>query len=201
MSELLSVIGSRTSVRVFKQDPVPHDMVLKVLEAEIRAPTAGGGEQWFFVVVKVEKKKAIHRLLLEAHRKYATEVLKEPMSSEKVEKWVREMESGMYMAPVYIAAYLDMRERFHKEEYYEFERLMAIQSLAAAVENMLLAAHALGLGAVWLGVPLLSKERFDEILQPPPGCELQAIIALGYLAETLAPRGRKKKISEIVKVT
>jgi len=186
---------------VFKPDPVPDDLVFKVVEAGIRAPTAGGREQWFFVVVKnPEKRSAIHKLLLEAHRIYATQALKEPMPPEKVEKWMDKIERGMYMAPVYIAAYVDLRERFHRDEYTDFEKTMAMQSVAAAVENMLLAAHALDLGAVWLGVPLLIRDKFDEVIQPPPGCELQAIIALGYPAERPEPRARRKGVLGVMRV-
>ncbi len=201
MKPFLEVVMTRCSVRRFRPDPVPDDVLAKILEAGIRAPTAGGGEQWFFIVVKdLEKRRAIHRLLLEAHRLYASKVLREPLPVEKLEKWMRRIEEGMYFAPIYIAAYIDLRERLYRDEFYEFEKLMAVQSLAAAIENMLLTAHAMGLGGVWLGVPLLLREKFDEVLEPPPGCELQALIALGYPAEEVGPRKRRKDLSKVVKM-
>ncbi len=198
----LDVLMSRCSVRRFRPDPIPREVVEKILEAGIRAPTAGGGEQWFFIAVVDEaKRRELHRLLVEAHKKYATEVLRSPMPKEKIEKWFRRMEEeGMYYAPLYIAAYLDLRRKLYRDEYSDLERLWAIHSVSAAIENMLLAAHALGLGAVWLGVPLLIREEFNSVLQPPTGCELQGIIAVGYPAEEprLRPRKSLGEVSRIV---
>ena len=196
---LLEAIKSRRSVRFFKPDPVPREVVERILEAAIHAPNAGNAQQWFFIVVESEeKRREIHRLLKQAHRIYATWALREHMPPEKVEKWMRLIDEGMYWAPIYVAAYIDMRSPRLIPELRELEELMAVQSLAAAIENMILAAHAMGLGAVWLGVPLLIEKRFNEVLQPPPGCRLQAVIALGYPAEEPKPRPRKP-LSEVVK--
>lgn len=186
-------------MRRFKSDPVPDDVLLKVLEAGVRAPNAGGSEQWFFIVVKdPEVRRKLHDLLLEAHEFYATRALKTPLPPDKVSKWVQRIREGMYLAPAYIAGYADLRRTTHVEELIELEKIYATQSVAAALENMLLVAHALGLGAVWLGVPLLLKDKFDELLRPPEKCVLQGIIALGYPAET--PRTRPRKpLSDVVK--
>ena len=186
-------------MRWFKSDPVPDDILLKILEAGVRAPNAGGSEQWFFIVVKdPEMRKKLHELLLEAHEFYATRALKTPLPPDKVSKWVQRIREGMYSAPAYIAGYADLRKTTHVEGLAEIEKVYTIQSVAAALENMLLVAHALGLGAVWLGVPLLLKDRFDELLRPPENCVLQGIIALGYPAET--PRIKPRKpLNDVVK--
>lgn len=190
---------SRSSVRWFKSDLVPDDILLKILEAGIRAPNAGGSEQWFFIVVKdLETRRKLHSLLLEAHEFYATRALKTPLPPDRVSKWVQRIRDGMYLAPVYIAGYVDLRRTTHVDDLLETEKAFAAQSVAAALENMLLVAHALGLGAVWLGVPLLLKNKFDELLKPPERCDLQGVIALGYPAET--PRARSRKpLSEVVR--
>ena len=198
-TQVLDVIMNRRSIRFFKQDPIPKDVLMKILSAGIRAPTAGGAQQWFFIVVEnAELRRKIHKLLLEAHEIYARKALRESMPVEKVNKWLRRIEEGMYLAPLYIAAYIDLRERRLRDELKEYEKLMAIHSLAAAIENMIIAAHSLGLGCVWLGVPLLIRGKFDELLKPPEGCELQAIIALGYPAEEPKLRSRKP-LEEVVK--
>lgn len=188
----LETLMSRRSIRRFRPDPIPRELVERIVEAGIRAPTAGGGEQWFFVAVLDEaRRRRIHELLIQAHMRYAQEVLRTPLPRDRVERWLRMMRRGEYLAPLYIAAYLDLRRRLYRDEYLELERLWAIQSLAAAIENMLLAAHGLGLGGVWLGVPLLMRREFDEVLQPPEGCELQGILAIGYPAEEPGPRPRR----------
>lgn len=188
-------IVSRVSVRRFKPDPIPDEVIKKILEAGIRAPSAGNGQQWYFIIVKdnEEMKAKLHELILKAHIKYAEEVAHEDTMPEEVKRrWLEALRKGeMYKAPLYVAAYLDLRKSQYKKEYEELERVWAIQSLSAAIENMILAAWAEGIGSVWLGDPLLMPEEFNALLKPPEGCELQAIIAFGYPARTPKPRPRK----------
>jgi len=193
--DVYEAILTRVSVRRFKPDPIPNEVVKEILEAGIRAPSAGNGQQWFFIIVKdnEELKAKLHELILKAHIKYAEEVAREGTMPEEVKrKWLESLRKGeMYKAPLYVAAYLDMRESQYKEEYAELERIWATQSLAAAIENMILAAWARGIGSVWLGDPLLMPEEFNTLLKPPKGCELQAVIAFGYPARIPKPRPRK----------
>ncbi len=190
---------SRVSVRSFRDEDVPNEVIEKVLNAGIRAPTAGGGEQWFFIVIKDRGVRVrIHELLIKAHRMYGERVVEGGLPKEIMSKWYRRMVEGQYLAPLYIAAYIDLRRRQYSDEFRELERLWAIQSLSAAIENMILAAWDLGLGSVWLGVPLLIKEEFDELLNPPPKCELQALIAMGYPKYVPKPRPRRS-LSEVVR--
>ena len=110
------------------------------------------------------------------------------------------MENGIYLAPAYIAGYIDLRNPLYKDEYHELERLWAHQSLAAAFENMILTAWSMGIGSVWLGVPLLLRKEFDQVLQPAPGLELAGILALGYPARKTRPRIRRKGFDEVCKI-
>lgn len=192
MSQCLNVLNTRCSVRWFKQDPIPVETIRKLLEVAVKAPTAQGAEQWFFIaVVSEDKRREIHRLLKKAHEHYAYNVLLKPYSPEAVSKWMGRIDQGMYAAPVYIAAYLDFRRRVFREEYFEYEKLMATQSLSAAIENLIIAAWSMGLGSVWIGVPVFMREEFDRIISPPENCELSAIVALGFPAEKTVPRPRK----------
>jgi len=197
--DVKEVIFSRASVRVFRPDPLPVDVVNEVLEAGVRAPIAGGVEKWFFVVVMSEgKRRKIHELLKEAHVIYATKVLKEPYPERSVRKWVQSMEAGMYYAPAYIAGYIDMREPRHREEYVDEERIFLHQTIAAAFQNMILTAWSLGIGSVWIGVPLFMKEEFNKVLEPPEGLELAGILALGHPTDKPKPKPRKT-LEQIVK--
>ena len=192
MVSVKEVIFSRSSVRVFRPDPLPANVVREILEAGLRAPVAGGVEKWFFIVVtSEEKRRGIHELLKKAHVIYATEVLREPYPEESVRKWVRRMEAGMYYAPTYIAGYVDLRDPRHRKEYVDEERIFLHQTIAAAFQNMILMAWSLGIGSVWLGVPLFMKEEFNKILEPPKGLELAGILALGYPTEKPKPKPRK----------
>ena len=196
----IETIFSRASIRRFKPDPIPIDIIKKIVEAGTRAPNAGGFEKWFFIVVLSEdKRRRIHELLKKAHILYAEKVLAKPMRRESIEKWARAIDEGMYFAPVYIAGYIDLREHVYSEEYRDVERLWLHQSVAAAFENMILAAWSMGIASVWLGVPLLMRKEFDEVLRPPQGMELAGILALGYPMEEAKPR-RRKPIEEVMKI-
>ena len=200
MSSCLDTIFSRVSVRMFKPDPIPMDVLKRIVEAGIRAPTAGGGQEWYFIIiVSEEKRKKIHELLKKAHILYAEKVLRKPLRREVMEKWVKVMEEGEYLAPAYIAGYVDLREPIYSDNYRELERLWAHQSIAAAFENMILAAWSMGIGSVWLGVPLLMEKEFNEVLEPPSGLELAGILALGYPEEQPKPR-KRKSLEEVLKI-
>lgn len=74
-------------------------------------------------------------------------------------------------APVCIAVFLDKNE--------PYDRTKDVQAIGACIQNMLLAAHALGLGAVWLGEILNQREIAEKILEASESCELMAVLAVG----------------------
>jgi len=92
-------------------------------------------------------------------------------------------------APVCIAVFMD-----HSKSY---DRVKDLQAIGACIQNMLLAIHHLGLGAVWLGEILNQKDQVAGLLQVPAGLELMALVALGYPAETKGG-GSRKPISELI---
>lgn len=92
-------------------------------------------------------------------------------------------------APVLIVVFLD------KEQMYHYTK--DVQSIGACIQNMLLAAHSLGLGAVWLGEILKNKESVNKVLEAPEHHELMAVIALGHPAKG-AESSDRKELSELV---
>ncbi len=84
-------------------------------------------------------------------------------------------------APVIIPVFIDRESMYNEVKDY--------QAIGACIENMLLAIHSLGLGAVWLGEILKNAEKVRDILDLPETLELMAVIALGY------PAHRKQKSS------
>jgi len=88
-------------------------------------------------------------------------------------------------APVLILACLTMEdmEKYPDSERQGTERDLAVQSLAAAVQTLLLAAHSEGLGACWFCAPIFCKPAVREALGIPVEVEPQALITLGYPAE------------------
>lgn len=92
-------------------------------------------------------------------------------------------------AKVLIAVFLDNKTSYH--------RIKDAQSIGACIQNMLLEAHSIGLGAVWLGEIIKSNEQIKNILKLDEHFELMAVLALGYPAENPKGPGRKE-VKELV---
>lgn len=100
-------------------------------------------------------------------------VVRDPSVREKLASCTK-YGSVIKKAPVCIAVFLDSRE--------SYDRTKDLQAIGACMQNMLLAVHSMGLGAVWLGEILNKRKEAEAVLGPPTGCELMAVIALGWPA-------------------
>lgn len=92
-------------------------------------------------------------------------------------------------APVAIAVFVDRAAMYHEVKDY--------QAMGACIENMLLAAHALGLGAVWLGEILKSAGEVRTLLELPDNVELMAVVALGHPAAR-NQTSQRRKLEEVL---
>ncbi|MBN1274844.1 nitroreductase family protein [Candidatus Woesearchaeota archaeon] len=153
--DALWAIKTRRSIRSYLQKPVEFDKVTAVIEAAHYAPSAGNLQDWKFIIITDKAARhAIAEHCLEQH-------------------W-------MAHAPVYIVV-CSNEERTEMRYGLRGKRLYSVQSCAAATENMLLAAHALGLGACWVGA--FDEDYLDRTLNIPDTARAQAIVTLGYTDE------------------
>lgn len=199
MNRLLEAILARQSIREFRSEPPPLELVLRVLEAAIRAPNAHNAQPWHFIIILREEVKArLVEAMADAWRRDLREL--DGLEEAKIERIVRlESYERIGRAPCLILACLDMgrMDRYEDERRQRAEYIMGVQSVAAAIENLLLAAHALGLGACWLCAPLFCQEAVRRVLGIPEGIEPQALIILGYPAER-PPRRPRRPLSEVL---
>jgi nitroreductase len=161
--ELYEAINARACVRGFTGERVPEAVVEKLLAAAVRAPTAGNLQPWRFFVVRDE---GVKRLLTEA-------------------AWGQ---SYVAEAPVVIVVCADLDVSAHGYGS-RGETLYAIQDTAAAVENILLAAVAEGLGACWVGA--FREEAASLALGLPPGVRPMAIVPVGKPSRAPQATGRE----------
>ena len=112
---------------------------------------------------------------------------------EKIQAQIKRSKDRITSAPVAILLCLDMREMdvYPDEKRKAAERTMTIQSVAAAGLQLLLAAHAEGLGGVWACWPLFAQETIQKTLNLSESWEPQAMFFLGYPNENPRPRERK----------
>ncbi len=180
LNDALRVIKARRSVRTFTKDEVPDDQVKALLQAANQAPSAHNQQAWRFIVLRGEKKSGLAQLVTArsaAFPKPAAALLR--MSAKST-----------LSAPVVIAVantgdlirHGTELFKVEKEMAHDFFRTMEIQSSAAAVQNILLAATSLGLGAVWLGILYLIKDDVLRFLGEPEG-EFMAVVPVGRPAK------------------
>ncbi len=153
--DVYECMKTRRTIRKFKDIEVPWDHVVKLLEAGKSAPCSGNIQNWKFIVIKDKEARA------------------ELAGYCGNQMWIAK-------APVIIVvvADVDKAKRFYG---IRGERLYSIQNCAAATENILLMAHALGLGGAWIGY--MEEDKIIPMLTIPQGLRPQAVIAIGYPAE------------------
>jgi F420 biosynthesis protein FbiB-like protein len=120
---------------------------------------------------------------------------------EAVEADVNRSRARIASAPIVIAVCLSMTDmdRYPDTRRKKAEYTMAVQSVAMAVQNLLLAAHAEGLGACWMCAPLFCPDAVIEALNLPGDWEPQALITLGYPASEGKPAVRRPLYDVVVR--
>ena len=180
-NETLKSINDRHSVRTFLKDDVTDREIRILLNAANSAPSAHNQQAWRFIVLRGGKKQELAQLV----------TLQSSYFPRPAATLLRMGAKSIISAPVVIAVantgdlirHGTELFKVDKETARDFFRTMEIQSSAAAVENILLAATSLGLGTVWLGVLYLIK---DEVLRflGEPGGEFMAVVPVGHAVKT-----------------
>jgi nitroreductase len=188
MNETIQSIYRRHSVRHFTDEEVRPDDMTTILEAANRAPSAHNQQSWRFIVLRGQKKHDLAELVSGRAGDF-------PRPSSIL---LRMAARSIISAPVVVAVANTGELIRHGSELFQvdkegardFFRTMEIQSSAAAVENLLLAATSMGIGSVWLGILFLIKQDVLNFLGEPAG-EFMAVVPLGYAAKTT--EGPKKR--------
>lgn len=181
MSDVLDAIKERRSIRKYLDRPVPKKAIEEILATADWAPSAHNAQPWRFIVLA---DGSIKRKLAEAMAKsWAADMAKDGTTVEPEKLKVRA--ERFATSPVLILACLTMdgMRKFSDEQRQNIERDSAMQSLGAALQNLLLAAHVKGLGACWFGAPAFCKEIVRTVLKIPDNVEPEALIMMGYPAE------------------
>lgn len=176
------ILRGRRSVRQYQPQPVARELVMQVLEAARWAPSPHGRMPWRFVVLTQPALKTQLADAMAATWQHNLEMDAQP--SEVVATRLRKSRQRMQAAPVLIlpCLYLNDLDRYPDAQRQQAETTMAIQSLGAAVQNMLLAAYQLGLDGGWMCAPLFCPEVVCATLDLDPALIPHALITLGYAA-------------------
>jgi F420 biosynthesis protein FbiB-like protein len=193
----LDFLRSRRSIRRYTPEPLPHEQIERLLAAAVSAPSAHNRQPWRFAVVTRGDVK--ERLAASLGERLRADRLADGDPPEAVAHDAARSYARITGAPAAIAACLTMADMdlYPDQRRQAAERTMAVQSLAMAVQNLLLAAHAEGLGACWMCAPLFSPEVVCAALDLPAGWEPQALVTLGRPVGPGKERGRKR-LNEVV---
>jgi len=182
--ETIEAINTRRSIRHFKDEAIPDNVLKQILKAGCCAPSAHNSKPWKFMVLKGDKKDKLGDMFLSISKE---ERYKE-YTGFYVNRLLKYAGKMVKDAPVVVTvfnngSFCESAGKYFRQSKKEALHIMEVQSIAAAIENMLLACHDQGLGAVWLGVPLLMPQEFIEDFFETKN-ELMAVIPMGYPLKT-----------------
>lgn len=176
-NETLRIIESRRSIRTFTKQDVPDDILRILLKAANEAPSAHNQQPWRFFILRGRKKEDL------AHVVNSRSAVFPKPSSTLLRMAARSIMSAPLVIGVANTGELIEHGtnlfKVEKEMAHDFFRTMEIQSSAAAVQNMLLAATSIGIATVWLGILFLIKDDILGFLGEPQG-EFMAVVPVGY---------------------
>ena len=189
-TDVFEIIRTTRAMRRLKPDPVPDALIRTIIQAGVCAPNGGNTQRWRFLVVKDQ---AIKKKVQVWYKKAFDEVVgprylkSSPPPGVTKEAYVRQHAAVEYLtdhfheAPVWIVACI---------EEAALPTRWSGASIYPAVQNMLLAARALGLGATLTTRHLLYEKEAEAALGLPPGVHSYAILPIGYPMGKFGPVGR-----------
>jgi len=181
---LLALIHGRRSIRRYLDRPVPRETLGRMLEAARWAPSAHNRQPWRFAVLEDATRRA--SLAAAMGERFRADLLADGLSMEAVDRQVRRSYERIAHAPVVIVFFVSLvdMDQYPDPARQESERVMAIQSVALAAQNLLLQAHAEGLGACWMCAPLFCPDVVRAELDLPDDWIAQGLLTIGFPAET-----------------
>jgi F420 biosynthesis protein FbiB-like protein len=197
-TDLHNFLRTRRSIRRFKTDPVPDSVIQNILATAMFAPSAHNRQPWRFAVITTQ---AVKENLAEAMAAdFERDLVRDGLPPEKIQAQIKRSKERITSAPVAILLCLDMSEMdsYPDEKRRQAERTMAIQSVAAAGLQLLLAVHAEGLGGVWACWPLFAQQVICRTLGLSNSWEPQAMFFVGYPSDI--PKNKElKDLQHLVK--
>jgi nitroreductase len=185
-SELFDVMFSTRSMRRLKSDPVPDEIIYKILDAGIRAPSGGNTQHWRFVVVKdPQVKQQVQQIYQkgwsEVQAMYRNRTAPTHMEEGKFRRLLdTAAHLAEHLAEVPVLLFACLKERPMPPELAAKLARLSGSSIYPAVQNMLLACRALGLGATLTTVCSLYDDEIRAVLHLPSDMSTYALLPIGY---------------------
>jgi coenzyme F420-0:L-glutamate ligase/coenzyme F420-1:gamma-L-glutamate ligase len=179
---LLDMMKNRQSIRKYSSQKISQGVISSILEAVRWAPSAHNSQPWRFIVIQDHNTKK--RLAGAMAKRWEKQLKTDGVTQEQRESLIEASIERFTHPPVIIIACMTMEDmdKYPDTGRKKAEFIMAVQSVAAALENLLLAAQSKGLGTCWYCAPLFCQDEVRKILKIPQTVDSQALITLGYTA-------------------
>jgi coenzyme F420-0:L-glutamate ligase / coenzyme F420-1:gamma-L-glutamate ligase len=196
-SSFVELLLKRRSIRRYRPEPIPRELLEMILTAAIWAPSAHNRQPWRFAVVETEAQK--EALAQAMGRRLRHDLATDGVPAAVIEADAARSYARITGAPVVVALCLSMADMdvYPDEKRRHNEYVMGVQSVAMAGQNLLLAAHDAGLGACWMCAPLFCPDVVGEVLNLPVDWQPQALLTLGYSAESREKTRRPLEVSVV----
>ncbi len=191
LDTLLSLLRGRRSIRRFRPDPVPDEAIVAMAEAASWAPSARNRQAWRLVAVTTAGQIQAMTEAVEAEGRRLRAALGDRVPGAYLDDFLHFAGAPLVFAPFHRAGPDPLRALGIDHPATGQVELDALSSVAAAIENLLLCAHALGLGACWMTGPLVAADALARLLEVPAGWRLSALVPVGFPAEAPAPPRRR----------
>lgn len=187
--DALEAIRTRRSLRQLDSRPVPRELVREIVELGAIAPAPHHTRPWRYVIVGADRREALSEAMGVAWR---ADLERDGVDEETIASLLDRSRRQIASAPSLVLACLtnDGLRAWPDERRAGHEWAMAQQSIGAAMQNMMLAAHALGLASYWVSAPLFAPQAVNDALSLPGDYVAQAFIVLGYPSEGAEPKPR-----------
>jgi coenzyme F420-0:L-glutamate ligase / coenzyme F420-1:gamma-L-glutamate ligase len=199
MRTIMDLMAERRGVRRFKAETPPRELLHQLIAAAVTAPSSSNQPPWRFLVVTnkdmIKQLAAAARRALERIEKCVKPDLFQPYH-QRAAPFSQIESTPALVVPTYrhvgvVSPFLGRPlTRRDAESVRKVEELSGLLSTALALQNLLLAAHACGLGAVVMIEPLVALPAIDELLAVPFSWHVAALVAVGYPDETTEPPPR-----------
>jgi nitroreductase len=197
---IYEAMRERRSVRRFKPDPIARDLVTQLVEAAITAPSASNKQPWRFLVV--EDRERIARMaaaVRDATARVSSHIPEASQPSFRAygDYFTRFENAPAVIVPIHRAMSVlsnlvdDALDEGTRGTIRHMEEQSGLVGTSLALMNLLLMAHALGLGASGMTGPLVAEPALRAILEVPDGWGIVALVPIGHPAEDPTPTDRK----------
>ncbi len=205
--DFFAVAETQSAIRRFRPDPIPDQDLRRILTAATHAPSARGAEPWFFVVVR----DATTRAAIAAAYGRAWNAAQERTAAHELDRDLRDrphyapmmraagaLAASLADVPVLIACCLDHRQLgpLVAPDGTLRSPVAAYASILPAVQNLLLAARALGLGTTLTTLHRTFEPELKRLLAIPDPVEVVTLVPVGYPDGRFSPV-RRKPVTEI----